>query len=47
MCENSRFFDKAISNTRLWWLLPVTGAAWIVLSIVILRFASDVTILAR
>jgi uncharacterized membrane protein HdeD (DUF308 family) len=33
-----RFFDEAASKTRFWWLLLITGAAWIVLSIVILRF---------
>jgi len=31
-------FDDAASKTRFWWLLPVTGVAWIALSIVILRF---------
>jgi uncharacterized membrane protein HdeD (DUF308 family) len=33
-----RFFSDAVSKSRFWWLLLVTGAAWIVLSIVILRF---------
>jgi uncharacterized membrane protein HdeD (DUF308 family) len=33
-----RTADDAVSKTRFWWLLPITGIAWIVLSIVILRF---------
>jgi uncharacterized membrane protein HdeD (DUF308 family) len=33
-----RLFENAASMTRFWWLLLMTGAAWIVLSIVILRF---------
>jgi uncharacterized membrane protein HdeD (DUF308 family) len=34
----SSFFADAVSKSRFWWLLLITGAAWIVLSIVILRF---------
>ena len=33
-----RMFDGAVSKTRFWWLLPIIGIAWIVLSVVILRF---------
>jgi uncharacterized membrane protein HdeD (DUF308 family) len=33
-----RIVDDAVSKTRFWWLLPITGIAWIVLSVVILRF---------
>jgi uncharacterized membrane protein HdeD (DUF308 family) len=31
-------FDDPVSQTRYWWLLPITGIAWIVLSVAILRF---------
>ena len=34
----SEILDHAVSKTRFWWLLLITGVAWIVLSIVILRF---------
>ena len=30
--------DVMFSKTRFWWLLLITGIAWIVLSVVILRF---------
>lgn len=34
----SEIFDDAVSKTRFWWLLLTSGIAWIVLTIVILRF---------
>jgi uncharacterized membrane protein HdeD (DUF308 family) len=34
----TEIFDDAVSKTRFWWLLLITGIAWIVLSVVILRF---------
>jgi len=34
----SQIFDDAVSKTRFWWLLLITGIAWIVLSATILRF---------
>jgi uncharacterized membrane protein HdeD (DUF308 family) len=34
----SEIFEDAVSKTRFWWLLLITGIAWIALSIVILRF---------
>jgi uncharacterized membrane protein HdeD (DUF308 family) len=33
-----RFFEDAVSKTRFWWLLLVTGVAWVIVSMVILRF---------
>jgi uncharacterized membrane protein HdeD (DUF308 family) len=33
-----RIFDDAVSKTRFWWLLLITGIAWIVLAVMILRF---------
>ena len=33
-----RISDAAVSKTRFWWLLVITGIAWIVLSVVILRY---------
>jgi uncharacterized membrane protein HdeD (DUF308 family) len=36
--HHTNVFDDAISKTRFWWLLLITGIAWIVLSVVILRF---------
>jgi uncharacterized membrane protein HdeD (DUF308 family) len=34
----SHFFEDAVSKTRFWWVLLITGAAWIIGSILILRF---------
>src|SRR5262245_57608870 len=31
-------FDEIHSSTRQWWLLLITGIAWIVIAVVILRF---------
>jgi uncharacterized membrane protein HdeD (DUF308 family) len=33
-----RFFEDAVSKTRFWWLLFITGVAWVIVSMVILRF---------
>ena len=33
-----RISDAAVAKTRSWWLLVITGTAWIVLAVVILRF---------
>ena len=33
-----RIFQDVATKTRFWWLLLITGIAWIVLSVVILRF---------
>jgi membrane-associated HD superfamily phosphohydrolase len=33
----SHFFEDAVSKTRFWWVLLITGAAWIIGSILILR----------
>lgn len=34
----SHFFEDAVSKTRFWWVLLITGAAWMIGSILILRF---------
>ncbi len=30
--------DNVVSSTRYWWLMLITGVAWIVIAVVILRF---------
>jgi hypothetical protein len=31
-------FEDTFSKTRFWWILLITGAAWIIVSILNLRF---------